>query len=293
MKWPNLDTIQRERALYHQRARALTHASGRSWYRIRALDDDTTEIFIYDAIDFIGVNAEDFVQDLTAIATPRINLRVNSPGGDFFDGIAIAHALVSHDAEVHTHVDGLAASIASVIALAGDQVTMAKGAFFMIHDPWVCACGNAADMQHIAGILAQLGDSLVEIYADRTGLSSDRIREMMNGETWLGDKQSVELGFADAVAGDERAAAAFDLSMFRHAPDELAAAMQGDPAPPASERELEHLLRDAGGLSRREAVAFVALGKQALGQGDPVPDELDEIARRVRDRHTLLQSWRH
>ena len=275
---------QWERGMNRSRAKAFRARTGRGYYKMNALDADTTEVLVYDAIDWLGVNAEDFVAELNAIDTPNINLRINSPGGDVFDGVAIAHALRQHPANVRTQVDGLAASISSIIALAGDEVTMAKGAFFMIHQPWSIALGNAADMRQTADLLDKIGSSLVATYQDATGLEADTLREWMDAETWLTDQEAVDNGFADRIAGEQsEPQAGFDLSIFANVPNQLFEGAQRDAGRPA-ESDLERALRDAG-LSRTESRAFVAEGKGALDNPRDADSEgKSEIAALLRER---------
>lgn len=276
---------QWERDMNRSRAKAFRARTGRGYYKVNAVSDDTTEVLVYDVIDWLGVSPEDFAAELNAISTPNIDLRINSPGGDVFDGVAIAHALRQHPANVRTQVDGLAASIASIIALAGDEVTMAKGSFFMIHNPWSLAMGDANDMRQTAELLDKIAGSLVATYQEATGLEAETLRQMMDDETWMTDQEAVDQGFADRIAGQEaEPQAGFDLSIFAHVPDELADAAPRDAGRP-TESDMERALRDAG-LSRKEARAFVATGKGALD----TPRDADsdgsksEIAALLRDR---------
>src|SRR4051812_42087134 len=144
--------------------------SERSWYRIANAVEDTTEILLYDVIDpWWGVSADQFVRDLQQVTTPNITLRINSPGGDVFDGWAIYQALRTHKATVTTQIDALAASSASVVAMAGDRIVMAKPSDLMIHDPWSGMIGDAADFRAEAEILDKLANQIAGVYADRAG----------------------------------------------------------------------------------------------------------------------------
>lgn len=270
------------------RARAFRGRPGRSWYEIKDADGDAVDVFVYDAIDWIGVSAEDFVQDLAQVNASTINLRINSPGGDVFDGVAIANAVRNHSATVNTYVDGLAASIASIIALAGDTVTMAKGSFLMIHDPWAGVIGTAEDMRQTAGVLDKIRDQLQEIYVERSGLDADRVRQMMADETWMNADDAINLGFADSRAQQAAASAAFDLSAFAHVPDELTAGPREADQP--SESDLERSLREAG-LSRSQARAFVAQGKKALSSPRDADDEegRSELARVFQEHRDFIK----
>lgn len=136
----------------------------------------------------------DALKELGDVST--INLSINSGGGSVFDGIAIYNMLKSHKATVNVYVEGLAASIASVIAMAGDTITMRSGSMMMVHMPWTLSQGNAEEMRKTADTLEKTGDSIVDIYSERTGISPDDIRNIMNDETWLSAEEAVEQGWA-------------------------------------------------------------------------------------------------
>ena len=136
----------------------------------------------------------DALKELGDVST--INLSINSGGGSVFDGIAIYNMLKSHKATVNVYVEGLAASIASVIAMAGDTITMRSGSMMMVHMPWTLSQGNAEEMRKTADTLEKMGDNIVDIYSERTGITSDEIRNIMNDETWLSAEEAVEQGWA-------------------------------------------------------------------------------------------------
>lgn len=186
------------------------------WYKITN-KADVTEISIYDEIGYVGVTAGDFIRDLDSVKSSKISLRLNSPGGDVFDGIAIMNALKSHKAEVTVHIDGLAASIASVIAMAGDHVVMAKNATLMIHDAWTMGIGNSKDLRKTADLLDKTSDNIASIYADRSGTDVEQWRNLMQEETWFSAEEAVEAGLADEVAGStSKAKNSWDLSIYNY-----------------------------------------------------------------------------
>ena len=188
-------------------------------------------MFIYDEIGFFGVEASAFVRDFRAINAAEITVHVNSPGGDVFDGIAIHNALRDHPAEVTVVIDALAASIASVIAMAGDRIVMAQHSTMMIHEAFGFALGDAADMRRQADFLDRSSATLADIYAGRAGGTSAEWRARMEAETWFSDAEAVEAGLADevATAAPETAAAKFDLSIYRHAPGAKHSEPEPDP----------------------------------------------------------------
>ena len=200
---------------------SVKQLSNRAWYEIKNAAD-VAEIYIYEQIgeDYWaeGVTAVNFVNELNGITAPEIHLHINSPGGSVFDGVAIHNALKRHPAKVTTYVDGLAASIASIIAIAGDKVVMASNALFMIHNPWGGVQGDAAEMRKMAEVLDKIGETLVNAYEERTGMDRQTIIDAMNEETWYTADEALAAGFIDEVTGAIRAAASFDLSRFRHAP---------------------------------------------------------------------------
>jgi ATP-dependent Clp endopeptidase proteolytic subunit ClpP len=174
-----------------------------SWYSIKNVSDTEAEIAIYDEIGYFGITANDFIRDITAIKATSITLRINSPGGDVFDGIAIYNAIRRHKAEVTAYVDGLAASAASFIAMAADRLIMSPHSQLMIHEASGLVIGNADDMRQMAELLDKSSDNIAGIYADKAGGTVAEWRARMKDETWMTDREAVELGLADAIDGDE------------------------------------------------------------------------------------------
>lgn len=219
-----------------------------SWYTIRA-QSTGAEVVIYDEIGAYGVSAKGFLAELGALpdATP-LALRLNSPGGSVFDAVAIYNAIKRHSGMVTVWIDGIAASAASYIAMAGDEVIMPENAFLMIHDPAGMVMGTAIDMRAMAEALDKIKGSLLQGYAAKSGRSHEEIAPLMAAETWLDAKDALDLGFADRIAEPVRIAARFDVGRFRNAPSVLvesagdeamdedsgAAEADVDPAPAAS-----------------------------------------------------------
>lgn len=178
----------------------------RRWYdMVRADAGDSAVIRIFGDIgeSWFGdsVSAASFADDLDGLGgdVRRIQVRLNSPGGDMFDGVAIFNTLRNHQARVEVHVDGLAASAASLIAMAGDEVVMGLGTQLMIHDAWAFFMGNADEMRRQAGVMDQLSGSMADIYADRAGGTPGEWRAAMLEETWYGAQEAVDAGLADRV----------------------------------------------------------------------------------------------
>ena len=197
----------------------------RSWYEIK---NDSAEVFLYDEIGLWGITANDFVKDLRTLRGQPVNVYINSPGGEVFDGIAIYNALKNHGSPVTVTVDSLAASIASVIAQAGDTRKMAKVATMMVHEPYGYAVGDTDTMLKMAEELDQMGNTIAGIYADRAGGSVEEWRGVMAEETWYKAQDAVDAGLADEIAGAEAkakmaayAGRVFNLSKFSKVPADL------------------------------------------------------------------------
>jgi ATP-dependent Clp protease protease subunit len=179
------------------------------WFEINnAAGTDEAEILVYGDIGGYGVDAQQFVKDLGEISASTIHCRVNSLGGDVFDGFAIYNALRRHPANVVTHVDGIAASAASYIALAGDEVRIARNGYLMIHNPWAIVAGDAQDLQSEAEVLNKLSASIAEIYCNQSGKSAAEVQAWMTAETWFSAQEAIDNGLADALDGESEAAPA-------------------------------------------------------------------------------------
>lgn len=168
-------------------------------YSISNKAGPVAEIRIYSEIGFWGVSAAAFVEDLDEITAPEIVVAINSLGGEVFDGIAIYNALRLKDAHITTRVDSMAASIASVIAQAGDHRQMVKSSQMMIHEAWGLVIGTASDMRELADQLDRQTDNIAEIYAERSGRDVTEIRPLLTDESWFNDKEAVEEKLADEI----------------------------------------------------------------------------------------------
>ncbi len=171
----------------------------KTWFRIENKSDDVATIRIDHEIGGWGVTAADFVRELHGLSVGTINVHINSPGGDVFDGVAIHNALTSYPAVVNTYVDGLAASAASFIAQAGKTRTMGRYATMMIHNPSGGVWGGSTEMRKMADLLDKLRDTICRLYADRSGSSDTDWNALMDAETWMTAEEAVEFGLADKV----------------------------------------------------------------------------------------------
>ncbi len=196
-----------------------SNSPNRGWYSIQALAAGAAEIIIYDEIGYFGVTAKDFLDELNALGVvAEISLRINSPGGEVSAGTAIYNALRRNSARITVTIDGLAASMASVVAMAGDVIIMPENALMMIHDPSALVWGTAEDFKKVADVLDKWKSGIVAAYRNKTGLDGAEIETLMAAETWFTAAEAVAKGFADQVEVPVQAAANFDLSRFNHPP---------------------------------------------------------------------------
>ena len=197
-----------------------------SWYAIRARATGA-EVAIYDEIGAYGVSAKGFLTELGALpeGTP-VDLRLNSPGGSVFDAVAIHNALKRHEGTVTVWIDGIAASAASYVAMAGDEIVMPENAFLMIHDPSGLVMGTAGDMRAMAEALDKVKGALVQGYAAKSGRTPEEVSALMSAETWFDAADALAQGFADRLIEPVRIAARFDIGRFRNAPPELVEAVE-------------------------------------------------------------------
>lgn len=223
-------------------------------FKLYAKGQKAAEILIYEDVGegwFGGVTAKQFADELKALGDVQtIDVRIDSYGGDVFDGLAIYNRLVQHPARVTTHVDGVAASIASIIAMSGDEIRIAENGWLMIHDAWGVAVGNAADMRRQADLLDGVTDKLAGVYAARTGMAVPDVRALMADETWLAADDAVARGFAQTIAQNLRVAAHAvpPVYGFRHVP----AVLQGAVAPTTPARpQPVHLSAEEQALRQR------------------------------------------
>jgi ATP-dependent Clp protease protease subunit len=196
------------------------------------------EIWLYDPIGANmwgdSISAKSFQKELSALGkVDTINLRINSPGGDVFDGFSIYNQLKAHPAKIIVDIDGVAASISSIIAMAGDTINIAKNAMIMIHDPQGVAIGDASEMQRVAALLDTVKGNLAETYVDRTGNKRADIEAWMTEETWLTADAAVQYRFADKMTEASKVTAFFDMKNFRNVPDTLKQRMQAAAPSPA------------------------------------------------------------
>lgn len=205
--------------------KAAVQALSQSWYSITAKANNQAEVWLYDEIGGWGISARQFAQDIRSLGDIKhIDVRIHSPGGDVFEGMAIYNLLKNHPAVVHAHIDGLAASMASVIAMAADVIHMPENAMMMIHKPWGIQGGDADDMRQYADLLDKVEGSLTSAYVKKSGKSEDEIKALLKSETWYTGAEAVQAGFADQLTETLKAVASLQsqrMQEFDNMPEAL------------------------------------------------------------------------
>lgn len=196
-------------------------------FRCEHGDDGVASVYLYDVIDsYWGINSKDFNMALDQIDADTINLFIDSPGGDVFQARAMATGLQRHKAKVQAHVDGLCASAATTIACACDTVTMARGAFYMIHKAWAWAIGNSDDMMHTAELLEKADGEILNEYVSKTGADREELAQLVAAETWFTAEEALDQGFVDSIFDgndDDSVENLYNLSGFQNTPGALLA----------------------------------------------------------------------
>lgn len=270
---------------------------------------DTREatVYVYDIIDpYWGISAQRFAESINALDVDTLHLRINSPGGDVFEASAMIVAIRTHKANVVAHVDGIAASAASYLAMAANEVRIADTGFFMIHNPWSMAYGDAESFRKAANTLDKIADSIINEYTKRCDEPRETIETWMDDETWFDAEEAKEYGFADVIEGESAEPKnAFDLSFFSRVPDKLKERMlgfaskvleEGDTVSESGrlQREWEVALRNIGFTRSQVRRAVTALTKPVLGQCDAdenTDDDraaVDQLLATIRSSHPAL-----
>lgn len=275
----------RERVAGHQPACncGTRPPQNRNWFTIKNFTDapNRAAIYIYEEIGYWGTSANDFVQQLNQLSVDFLDVHINSPGGEVDDGMAIYNAIRQHRAHVTVYIDGLAASAASFIAMAGDEVVISQFAQMMIHDALGFTFGNAAEMREFADLLDRYSNAIAMVYTDSAGGTVDDWRERMRVETWYTGAEAVTAGLADRVydvmAGDEddsdedgdelMTVARWDLSLFGYRHAGRAAA----PAPPLPARATNQATdaTPATGATAEPPLAAPVAGEQEQSPVEP------------------------
>lgn len=193
--------------------------------RVEASDSEA-HIYVYDVIDaWWGASAAALIAALADAGDRQVHLHINSPGGDVFEARAMASAIVAHPGNVISHIDGLAASAATYLALAANEVRMTEGGLFMVHNSWTIAYGNKAELRSTADLLDKIDGTILADYARRTGASAEQVKAWMDAETWFTPQEALDAKFIDAIdantkreAKAQASAARWNLSAYANAP---------------------------------------------------------------------------
>ena len=250
-------------------------------------------IDLYDEIGSMGVSAKDFRAELHRAAPADIVLRINSPGGDVFDGLAMFADLVEYPGAIRVEIAGIAASAASLIAMAGDEIAMAPRSFMMIHNSHALSIGDARVHTEVADVLKQIDGAMADTYAARSGANVRAVAAWMAAETWYTGAEAKAAGLATEVttaANDPKAR--FDLSVYAKAPAELLAAFASSTVNPnhiTTRRDYETFLRDAG-MSRTRAKALAA-GYRSIEQRDADATDLAALAAHITAQATFIETF--
>lgn len=229
------------------------------WYRMESKENGDADVYLLDVIGAWGITASDFVNSIKNIKG-KITLHINSPGGSVWEGLAIYNILKGQNADVV--IEGLAASMASVIALAGNTVKMAKNSMMMIHNPATMAWGEEKDLQKQAGILAMIKDQMIDIYSNKTGLSKEEVSSIMDAETWYTPEEAKAKGFCDVIIDDVPIENTYD-SYFNNQNYQKFVAMQQKPK---TEERMDEILALLGATNKEEAVAKIKELKETHAQ---------------------------
>jgi ATP-dependent Clp endopeptidase proteolytic subunit ClpP len=188
----------------------------KEWYKITNKTSDIADVYLFNDIGTFGITAQSFIDEIKEYEDKELNIHINSLGGEVFEGMAIYSIIQRRKAKTTVYVEGIAASIASVIALAADEVIMSENSLLMIHNAWGGTQGDAKDMRKQADVLDKITNEIAEVYVKKTRIPYNEIVEMMNEETWLTAEEAVALGFVDSISEPIKVAAKYDVSKFKN-----------------------------------------------------------------------------
>jgi len=192
----------------------------KNWYNIKAeASSKSADVYIFDEIGTFGLTAQSFIEEIKSYKDTPMSLHINCVGGDVFEGMAIYNVLKKRTARTTVYIEGIAASMGSVIALAGDEVVMAENSLFMIHNAWGGAMGEATEIRKTAALLDKISGEIADIYTKKTNLPYNKVKEMMDEETWLSADEAFNLGFIDSISDAIKVAAKYDVSKFKNITD--------------------------------------------------------------------------
>lgn len=273
------------------------------WYQIKtrtikaadekSKDKVVADVDLLDEIGYWGITGKDFLTELRSKAkdADEINLSINSPGGSVFDGLAMFNGLTSLNKPINVKVLGIAASAASLVAMAGTHISMPENTFMMIHNPWGVAVGNADEMRDTADILDKIGNSLLATYVKRTGAKEEDVRAWLATDTYMTAKEAKERGFADEVTEPVSAKASFDTEQLPQALREAFLKAQIKPEPNVDLSVVATIEKKATDAGFPEFAAAWALDPEIADANDPVKavEARIEAAREVKALCALVK----
>jgi ATP-dependent Clp protease protease subunit len=233
------------------------------WFSVNALASDEPEIFIYSVVGWPFVDEEELVRAMAGMKDKHILCRINSPGGDVYSGMSLFNAFANHPGGVTVRIEGMAASIASIIAMGGKKVEAYSNTMVMVHNAMILTCGNHNELREIADIIEKISGQMCDIYTGKCKKGKKEMKSMMDEETYMTAQEALSHGFIDTILKSGKGAKAeFDLP-FSNVPDYFKASDKE-----LTERDAEKILRDAG-FSRHKAKAILAGRKDG---DEPIPD---------------------
>lgn len=188
----------------------------KEWYNIKNKSSEVADVYLFNDIGTFGVTAQNFIDEIKEYEDTELNIHINSLGGEVFEGMAIYSIIQRRKSKTTVYIEGIAASIASVIALAADEVIMSENSLLMIHNAWGGTQGEAKDMRKQAEILDKITNEIAEVYVKKSGISYNEVVRMMDEETWLTAEEAVALGFVDSISEPIKVAAKYDVSKYKN-----------------------------------------------------------------------------
>jgi len=188
----------------------------KEWYKIKNKSSEVSDVYLFNDIGTFGITAQSFIDEIKQYEDRELNIHINSLGGEVFEGMAIYSIIQRRTSKTTVYIEGIAASIASVIALAADEVIMSENSLLMIHNAWGGTQGEAKDMRKQAEILDKITNEIAEVYVKKTKIPYNEIVEMMDEETWLTAEEAVALGFVDSISEPIKVAAKYDVSKYKN-----------------------------------------------------------------------------
>tara|TARA_B100001250_G_scaffold409590_1_gene434261 strand:+ start:7493 stop:8497 length:1005 start_codon:yes stop_codon:yes gene_type:complete len=283
----------------------------KNWYQIENKGKEIADIYLYSEIGGMEINAENFVKDLSDLKGKDLNVHINSLGGSVFDGIAIYNALKNFKGKVTTKVEGIGASIASVIALAGDSIEMADNSLLMIHNPYAMVGGDSQEMRKTAELLDKIKNEIIGIYESKTGLTSEVLNSMMDEETWFNSSEALESNFIDSVSESVDVKNEYDLSEFKNITNEKVnqiliknhlgpmeelkkmlndiKSLVGSLANPKSEENVENKVEEIVVLDNEEVVNKITALENAIADFEGVKVTMENEIEDLKNNNSNLQ----